>query len=209
MSVVIEFTLHTVPGHYEQALSIYMPWVEGLEAQVDGLELVITAGDVSNGTLRGVGVYESAQIAESLASQPYFAQLIDALEPHLASAPERVELDLLEMHLSDDALSDLSDAALVEIEMRAKLGHVNDLIAAYTGYVDRFQQLVPDARMLLETTNAASGEVRGLIVYEHRSRAEEYASSPFLTEMVDSLAPLLAAPLKRTEFHLIHLFVRN
>jgi len=211
VSVVIELTLRPIPGHFDRALETYANFVATLEDELDDLILVLLAADPSSNTIRGVGIYEHAEVAEGLTSLPVFAGLADALAPHLASGPERVELNLLNLFAVETELGadGINDATLVEFTMKAKLGHVAEVIDLYAAFIERYQERVPDARLVLETAHEASGTIRGIVVYDHNELADAADSSHLLGDFVDSVEHLLASPPERTELSVLHLFARG
>lgn len=210
MAVVIELTLHAAPGHLDEAFDTYAEFVNELEHDVDDLRLAVLAADSANNIVRGVGIYDRADVAESLTSLQLFADLVDHITPHLAGAPERTELQLLDVFVVDTPVPDegIDTAVLIELSMRAKLGHVEELVAQYESFIAGFQTEVPDARVILHTADPASGLVRGIVVYDHAQVAEAVGSSPLLRGFLDSVQPLLAGAPERTEMRLLHLFAR-
>ena len=210
MSVVIAFRLQTLPGHYEQALDAYLPWVDELEDNVVDLQLTALGGDPASGTIHAAAVYEHAEVAEGLASLPFFAGLVDRLEPHLAATPERLELDLVNLFAINTPLGTegLDDAVLIEADWHIKLGHVDELLANYEPFVVTFLEQVPEARIVVESVHRASGLMRAAIVFDNAAAAESGRTMELLSEFIGSVEHLLSAPPVRSELRLLHLFAR-
>ena len=156
MPVVITLTLTTRPGHYDQALETYLAFVDALEEAVDDLKLALIAGEPGQDTIHAVGIYESAEVAEELASLPFFAAMVDSLEPHLAETPDRVEMDLVGLFATDldVKMPEIGKASLVEVGYRAKLGHADEVLAIHETYAAEFQTL--EAELWMGTARAAS-----------------------------------------------------
>lgn len=211
MPVVIELTLTTRPGHYEQALDTYLSWVGSLEEQVDDLSLVLIAGEPSQELIHGIGVYNHAEVAENLASLPFFAQFVDALEPHLADAPQREELELLQVFALDTEVQapDIGRATLVQMSLRAKLGHVEELVELHERFAREFQQVQPDAAIILETVQRATGRMRAFVLYLHDTVATAEGVGALVGGFYDAVEPILAEPARRSELHLVHAFARG
>ncbi len=211
MSVVIELTLTTRPGHYEQALEAYLDFVNRLEDEIEDLSLAIIAGEPAQDLIHGVGIYESAEAAEDLASLPFFAEVIDALEPHLAKAPERNELELLALYAMDTEIQapHIGEASLVEMSMLARLGHVDDVIALHESFAQDFQEVEPNAVIILETVQRASGRIRAFVLYENTNIATAEGSGPLVGGFYDAVETLLAEPPRRSELHIVHAFARG
>lgn len=211
MPVVIELTLNTRPGHYERALETYLAWVNALEEQVDDLKLALIAGEPSQEVIHAVGIYEHAEIAEGLASTPFFAEVVDALEPHLADSPERNELELLQVYAVDTEIQApaIGEASLVEVSMRAKLGHVDEMVAIHESFADDFQKMQPDAAIILEAVQRATGRMRVFVLYQHAAVASAEGVGELVGGFYDAVEPLLAEPARRTELHIVHAFARD
>lgn len=211
MAVVIAFRLQTLPGHYEQALDAYLPWVDELEDNVVDLQLTALGGDPASGTIHAAAVYEHAEVAEGLASLPFFAGLVDRLEPHLAAMPERLELDLVNLFAINTPLGTegLDDAVLIEADWHIKLGHVDELLANYEPFVVTFLEQVPEARIVVESVHRASGLMRAAIVFDNAASAESGRTMELLSEFIGSVEHLLSAPPVRSELRLLHLFARG
>lgn len=211
MPVVIELTLSTRPGHYEQALDTYLSWVDALEEQVDDLKLVLIAGEPSQDLIHGIGVYDHEEIAEGLASAPFFAQFVDALEPHLSESPDRNELELLQVYAVDTEIQapEIGQASLVEVSMRARLGHVDEMVEIHETFAGAFQQAQPDAAIILETVQRATGRMRVFVLYQHAAVAAAEGVGELVGGFYDAVEPLLAEPARRTELHIVHAFARD
>lgn len=210
MPVVIELTLSTKPGHYEKALETYLSWVATLEDQVDDLALVLIAGEPSQDVIHGIGVYDHAEVAEGLASTPFFAEFADALEPHLADSPERNELELLQVYAIDTDIQapNVGEASLVEVSMRAKLGRVDEMVEIHETFAGAFQEVQPDAAIILETVQRASGRMRVFVLYQHADVAAAEGAGDLIGGFYDAVEPLLAEPARRSELHIVHAFAR-
>jgi len=92
---VAEFTLHPKPGHFEEVAEIYSEFAAGFLSDHPALETVLILGDEAGGVVRGIGVFTDRNAADSVNSDPEFASFNDRITPLLASASERVELNLL------------------------------------------------------------------------------------------------------------------
>lgn len=211
MPVAIEFSLHAKPGHYDQVLQAYADFVAGLEAELDDLQMIFVVGEPTQDLVRGIAIYEHAEVAEDLASTPYFARLIDVLEPHLASTPERLELELLAVLTGAASIgpNELEGAVVVEATLRAKLGHMSELVAAHTAYSAQFQKQVPDAVLILDVAQPAAGLLRAVVLYEHADVAAQAPTHTSLGDFLTALEPLLAEPITRTQLPLVHAFSRG
>jgi quinol monooxygenase YgiN len=92
---VTEFSLHAKPGHYDQLAEIHSKFVADFLSDHPALQTVLVVGDEASGLVRGIGVYTDREAAEEVNSDPEFASYNDQIESLLASAPERIELQLL------------------------------------------------------------------------------------------------------------------
>ena len=101
MPTVIEFTMHAKPGQFEAVLNAYSEFAAEFQMLVPEDRLILIVGDPASGLVRGIGVLESAEIAEDINSMPFFAAFNEAVAPYLASAPERVELQLIHMFVAE------------------------------------------------------------------------------------------------------------
>ena len=101
MPAVIEFTMHVKPGHYEDVLQAYSEFAAAFQEAVPEDRIIIITGDPASGLVRGIGVFDSARIAEDVNSMPFFAAFNDAVSPYLASAPERIELQLIHLFVAE------------------------------------------------------------------------------------------------------------
>lgn len=94
---VAQFTLHAKPGHYTEVAELYSAFAADFLSGHPALESVLILGDEGSGVVRGIGVFTDRPSADSVNSDPQFAAFNDAVAPMLASAPERVELELLHL----------------------------------------------------------------------------------------------------------------
>jgi quinol monooxygenase YgiN len=101
MPAVIEFTMHVKPGQYEAVLEAYAEFAAAFQTVVPEDRLILIAGDPGSGLVRGIGVFDSAELAEDVNSMPFFAAFNEAVAPHLASAPERIELQLMHLFVAE------------------------------------------------------------------------------------------------------------
>ena len=95
MSEVVEFTLRVKPGHYDQVVELYSDFAHDYMAINPTLNTVLIVGDAGAGTVRGIGVYDTAADAAAVNSDAIFANFNDAVAPLITGSPERVLLDLL------------------------------------------------------------------------------------------------------------------
>lgn len=101
MPAVIEFTMHAKPGHYEAVLEAYSEFAAQFQTIVPEDRIIVIAGDPASGLIRGIGVFDSATIAEDVNSMPFFAAFNDAVGPFLTGSPERVELQLIHLFIAE------------------------------------------------------------------------------------------------------------
>jgi quinol monooxygenase YgiN len=92
---VAEFTLHAKPGHYRDVVDVYSAFVTDFLSTHPALESAIIVGDEASGLIRGIGVWETKDDADSVNSNPEFAAFNDAISPLLAVPADRVELELV------------------------------------------------------------------------------------------------------------------
>jgi quinol monooxygenase YgiN len=95
---VAEFTLHPKPGHFEEVAEIYSGFAAGFLSDHPALQTVLILGDEASGVVRGIGVFNDRDSADSVNSDPEFAAFNDRVGPLLARPSERVELDLLHLY---------------------------------------------------------------------------------------------------------------
>jgi quinol monooxygenase YgiN len=95
---VAEFTLHPKPGHFDEVAEVYSDFAAGFLSDHPALQTVLILGDEASGVVRGIGVFTDRDSADSVNSDPEFAAFNDRVGPLLASASERVELDLLHLY---------------------------------------------------------------------------------------------------------------
>lgn len=211
MPVVIEFTLIAKPGHFSEVLSAYDDFVTSVEHDVTDMQVLLVAAEAAEGFIRGVAVYEHADVAEGLNSRPFFAAFVDKVEPLLAAPPERIELSLAHLYTlgGKPSVPSTGTEALIEFTLRAKTGHYAEVLGLYADFASSFQVKVPDARLAMITGEPASGLIRGIVMYEHADVAKSVNSLPFFAEFIDSVVPLLSVAPTRVEHSLVHLFVRE
>ena len=101
MSVVIELTLRARPGHYGQVVDRYTDFSSHFQESVPDARTIMVTADPASGLIRGIVVYDHAQIAESVYSLPLFADFIDEVSPLLLMPPERIELQLLHLYMTE------------------------------------------------------------------------------------------------------------
>ena len=99
--------------------------------------------------------------------------------------------------------------SVIEFTMRAKPGHYDDVLSAYSDFADAFQVAVPEDRLILITGNAASGLIRGIGVFTSSQIAEDVNSMPFFAAFNDAVAPFIEGSPERIEMDLIHMFVAD
>jgi quinol monooxygenase YgiN len=95
---VAEFTLHVKPGHYSDVAELYSAFAADFLATHEALESVLVVGDEATGIVRGIGVWEDRESADSVNSDPAFAMFNDTIGPLLAAPAERAELTLLHLY---------------------------------------------------------------------------------------------------------------
>lgn len=89
------------PGQYETVLETYSAFAAEFQEMVPEDRIILIAGDPASGTIRGIGVFESPQIAEDVNSMPFFAAFNEAISAHITGTPERIELDLIHLYVAD------------------------------------------------------------------------------------------------------------
>jgi len=94
---VAEFSLHAKPGHYRAVADLYSAFVADYLSTHAQLLSVTIVGDDGSGLVRGVGIWESKDAADSVNSDPEFAAFNDAIGPLLAVPADRLELELLHL----------------------------------------------------------------------------------------------------------------
>lgn len=92
---VAEFTLHAKPGHFEEVAQMYSEFAESFLRHQPALQMVLVVGDEASGVVRGLGVFNDREDADSVNSNPEFASFNDRVSPLLAMPSERIELRLL------------------------------------------------------------------------------------------------------------------
>ena len=96
MSVVIELTMHSKLGHFQEVVDAYSQFCQQFQEMEPDAQTIHLTADPGSGLIRGIVIYNHANIAETVNSRPFFAQFMDSVEPMLTSAPERIELQLLQ-----------------------------------------------------------------------------------------------------------------
>jgi len=96
---VAEFSLHAKPGHFDQVAEINSDFARDFLSQHPALRSVLVLGDEAAGLVRGIGVFDDREAADSVNSDPQFAAFNDRIGPLLAGPSERVELRLLHQHV--------------------------------------------------------------------------------------------------------------
>ncbi|MFZ4487662.1 MAG: hypothetical protein ACOYO9_13840 [Candidatus Nanopelagicales bacterium] len=94
MAEVVEFTLNVKPGHYAQVLELYSGFAETYMDLNPALLSVLVVGDEGSGLVRGIAVYSDHDVAAAVNSDAFFGAFMDAIEPLIEGAPNRVLLDL-------------------------------------------------------------------------------------------------------------------
>jgi len=102
MPAVIEFTMQVKPGHFDQVLEAYSAFAADFQQVVPEDRIIVIAGDRASGLIRGIGVFDSAVVAEEVNSMPFFAAFNDAVAPLLSGAPERIELELIHLFVAPE-----------------------------------------------------------------------------------------------------------
>lgn len=98
-------------------------------------------------------------------------------------------------------------SSIIEFTMHVKPGHYDDVLAAYSTFVESFQSMVPEDRLIIVAGDPSSGLVRGIGVFEQDQIAEDVNSMPFFAAFNDAVAPFLASAPERAQLQLIHLYV--
>lgn len=99
MAAVIEFTMTVKPGHYDEVLAAYIAFADEFVQSNPDEELALITGDAASGTIRGIGVFDTAQAGGAANSRASFAAFMDQVEPMIAGPPERIELDLAHVYV--------------------------------------------------------------------------------------------------------------
>jgi len=92
---VVEFTLNVKPGHYTDVLDLYSEFAHTYMELNPALISVLVVGDEGAGVVRGIGVYGDHDEAAAVNSDVFFGAFMDAIEPLIEGAPNRVLLDLV------------------------------------------------------------------------------------------------------------------
>ena len=95
MAEVVEFTLNVKPGHYTDVLDLYSEFAHTYMELNPALISVLVVGDEGAGVVRGIGVYGDHDEAAAVNSDVFFGAFMDAIEPLIEGAPNRVLLDLV------------------------------------------------------------------------------------------------------------------
>ncbi|CAB4884114.1 MAG: hypothetical protein F2793_08055 [Actinobacteria bacterium] len=95
MSEVVEFTLNVKPGHYAAVLELYSDFAHTYMDLNPALLSMIVVGDEGTGVVRGIGIYGDHDTAAAVNSDVFFGAFMDAIEPLIEGAPNRVLLDLV------------------------------------------------------------------------------------------------------------------
>ena len=95
MSEVVEFTLNVKPGHYAEVLSLYSDFAHTYLELNPALVNVLVVGDEGAGVVRGIGIYGDHEAAAAVNSDVFFGAFMDAIEPLIEGAPNRMLLDLV------------------------------------------------------------------------------------------------------------------
>ncbi|NQW72667.1 MAG: hypothetical protein HQ453_08045 [Actinobacteria bacterium] len=95
MSEVVEFTLNVKPGHYAEVLSLYSDFAHTYMEINPTLVDVLVVGDEGTGVVRGIGVYADHDAAAAVNSDVFFGTFMDAIEPLIEGAPNRMLFDLV------------------------------------------------------------------------------------------------------------------
>jgi len=86
---VAEFSLHAKPGHFDEVAQIYSDFARDFLSEHPALRSVLVLGDEAAGLVRGIGVFDDREAADSVNSDPQFAAFNDRIGPLLATPSER------------------------------------------------------------------------------------------------------------------------
>jgi hypothetical protein len=100
VSVVIELTMHAKLGHFAEVIDLYTQFCQEFQDIEPDVQTIHLTADPGSGLIRGIVIYNHANVAETVNSRPIFANFMDSIEPMLTSAPERIELQLLHSWLT-------------------------------------------------------------------------------------------------------------
>lgn len=99
MPAVIEFTLKAKPGHYDDVLQKYIAFADAFVGGNPAEDMALITGDAASGTIRGIGVFQSADAAGDANSLSSFSAFMDSVEGLIDGAPTRVEMDLVHAYV--------------------------------------------------------------------------------------------------------------
>lgn len=96
--VVIEFACQVKQGHFAEVQAMYSAFAADFLSTHEALETVVVFADETEGVVRGLGVYETREAADSVSSDPQFVAFMDGVAPLLAETPARHEYNLLHFY---------------------------------------------------------------------------------------------------------------
>lgn len=95
MSNVIEYTMHTRPGQYENVLNAYVEFADQFGERNLSEDLILVTGDPATGIIRGFGVFVSEAEALDVISASMFVDFRDSVADLLTEVPVRSDIDLV------------------------------------------------------------------------------------------------------------------
>ncbi|MEX0992249.1 MAG: hypothetical protein WD004_08295 [Actinomycetota bacterium] len=98
---MIEFSCKAKPGHFTEVSELYSGFAADFLSTHEALETVVVFADEASGVVRGLGLYETREAAESVNSDPGFAAFNDSIGPLLAEPADRREYSLLHLFSAD------------------------------------------------------------------------------------------------------------
>jgi len=209
VSTVMELTMHAKPGHFERLQDVYANVVNTIENNIDDTRMIMIVADPATEMLRGIGLYEHADVVESFPDVPFFVEFAEAAAPHLSGPSERVELQVEHIFVGDGLVVDGGQPAVAEITLHARFGQIEEVLAAYTKFFEYLQANLAGTWLLLMGADRGSGVVRGFGLYADQAIADSVMSLAASAEFAKSVEPFLISPLERVEHRLLHLFLSD
>ena len=206
MSTILELTMHAKPGHFDQLNDAYTTMVETIEHDVADTRMILVVSDPTTGMLRGIGLYEHANVPEGFTNVPFFSNFMTAAEPHLTGPTERLEFDVHHIFFGEGAKVEGAQLTVAEITLHARFGEVDEVLAAYDDFLEYVKTNVSGTWVLLSSVDRGSGLVRGFGLYSDKATADSVMSLPASAAFAAAVEPLITSPLERVEHRVLHLF---
>lgn len=95
MSNVIEYTMHTKPGQYDNVMNAYVEFADKFGERNLSEDLILVTGDPATGVIRGFGVFLSDVEALDVVNAHMFVEFRESVADLLTEVPVRADLDLI------------------------------------------------------------------------------------------------------------------